>query len=148
MPWQPRSTRFWAAASVAVCLGLGACADGVQLEGKIFDWMGVSSSALEGNKAEPKMADRAPLVVPPNVSRLPEPGSGQPPVNADIAALKDPDQRKKAAAAERERLHLAYCRGEIQWKDKALNPSAMGANRSPYGPCPGLFSGSTDNLTK
>jgi hypothetical protein len=140
MPSHQHSTRTWATASVAVCLLLAACADGVQLEGKVFDWMGVSPSALEGSKSEPKMADRAPLVVPPSVTRLPEPGSGQPPGSTDIAALKDPDLRKKAAAAERERLHLAYCRGEMQWKDKALNSQAMGANRSPYGPCPGLFS--------
>ena len=145
MPSHLCSTRIWAAASVAVCLSLAACADGVQLEGKVFDWMGVSASALEANKNEPKMSDRAPLVVPPNVTRLPEPGTGQQPVSTDIAALKDPDHRKKAAAAERERLHLAYCRGEIQWKDKALNSQAMGANRSPYGPCPGLFS--ADSLT-
>lgn len=140
MPSHPCGTRTLAAASVAVCLLLAACADGVQLEGKVFDWMGVSPSALEGSKAEPKLADRAPLVVPPSVTRLPEPGTGQPPANTDIAALKDPDLRKKAAATERERLHLAYCRGEMQWKDKAFNPGGMGANRSPYGPCPGLFS--------
>ena len=140
MPSHLCSTRAWAAASVAVCLLLAACADGVQLEGKVFDWMGVSPSALEGSKSEPKMSDRAPLVVPPNVARLPEPGTGQPPANTDIASLKDPDLRKKAAAAERERLHLAYCRGDVQWKDKALNPQSTGANRSPYGPCPGLFS--------
>jgi hypothetical protein len=135
--------------AVLGALALSACAgDGVQLEGKIFDWMGVSASALEGSKAEPKMADRAPLVVPPNVNRLPEPGSGQPPGNTDIASLRDPDLRKQAAARERERLHLAYCKGEMQWKEKVQNPQAMGANRSPYGPCPGLFSGSLDGLTK
>ena len=140
---------IWFSAVIAAALVLSACAgEGVQLEGKIFDWMGVSASALEGSKAEPKMADRAPLVVPPNVNRLPEPGSGQPPSATDIAALKDPDLRKQAAAKERERLHLAYCRGEKQWKEKAHNPTAMGANRSPYGPCPGLFSGSLDGLTK
>ncbi len=140
MPSHPCGSRTLAAACVAVCLLLAACADGVQLEGKVFDWMGVSPSALEVSKSEPKLADRAPLVVPPSVTRLPEPGTGQPPANTDIAALKDPDLRRKAAAAERERLHLAYCRGEVQWKDKALNPGGMGANRSPYGPCPGLFS--------
>lgn len=140
---------IWLSAVVAAALALSACAgEGLQLEGKIFDWMGVSASALEGSKAEPKMADRAPLVVPPNVNRLPEPGSGQPTANTDIAALRDPDQRKQAAAKERERLHLAYCRGEKQWKEKAHDPTAMGANRSPYGPCPGLFSGSMDGLTK
>ncbi len=147
MALRPNLTGLRAALAVCAVLTLSACAgEGVQLEGKIFDWMGVSSSALEGRKAEPKMADRAPLVVPPSVSRLPEPGAQQPPRESDLAALKDPDIRKKAAAAERERLHLAYCRGEVQWKDKAMDPGKMGANRSPYGPCPGLFS--ADSLTK
>jgi len=136
-----------ASAAVAVTLMLGACADTLQLEGKVFDWMGISSSALDAKKSEPKMADRAPLVVPPNVTRLPEPGSGKTP-DTDLAALKDPELKKQAAAKERERLHLAYCRGEIQWKERALDPNKAGANRSPYGPCPGLLSGMTDNLTK
>jgi hypothetical protein len=149
MPSRLRHTHLLAALTAASALTLGACSgfDGVQLEGKLFDWMGVSSSALSERAREPKMVDRAPLVVPPNVSRLPDPAATPVP-DGDIAALKDPDQRKKAAAAERERLHLAYCRGEIQWKDKALNPQAMGANRSPYGPCPGLFSGALDGMTK
>jgi hypothetical protein len=136
-----------AAVAVTLTLMLGACGDGLQLEGKVFDWMGISGSALDAKKREPKMVARAPLVVPPNVTRLPEPGSGKKP-DTDLAALKDPELRKQAAAKERERLHLAYCRGEIQWKERALDPDKAGANRSPYGPCPGLFSGMTDNLTK
>jgi hypothetical protein len=135
-----------AAAAVTVMLTLGACMDGIQLEGKLFDMMGVSGSALEGKNRDPKMTERAPLVVPPSTKRLPEPGSGKTP-DTDLTSLKDPEQKKLADAKERERLHLAYCRGEIQWKDKAFNPEA-GANRSPYGPCPGLFSGMGDNLTK
>jgi hypothetical protein len=145
MVLRPYLTGLRAAAAAAAALTLSACADGVQLEGKIFDWMGVSGNALDNQKTEPKMADRAPLVVPPSVTRLPEPGMQQP-KESDLAALKDPDHRKKAAAAERERLHLAYCRGEIQWKDKALDPTKAGANRSPYGPCSGLFS--ADGFTK
>lgn len=147
MVLRPYMTGVRAAAAVAAALALSACGgEGVQLEGKMFDWMGVSSSALEARKAEPKMADRAPLVVPPSVTRLPEPGTQQQSKDTDLAALKDPDIRKKAAATERERLHLAYCRGEMQWKDKALDAGKMGANRSPYGPCPGLFS--ADSITK
>jgi hypothetical protein len=125
---------------------LGAC-DSVNLEGKVFDWMGISGSALDEKRRDPKMAERAPLVVPPNVARLPEPGSGKSPT-AEVAALKDPEVRKQAAAKERERLHLAYCRGEIQWKEKALDPENPGAYRSPYGPCPGLFSGVSGNINK
>jgi hypothetical protein len=124
-------------AATLALLTLGAC-DSVSLEGKLFDWMGVSGSALDAKNADPKMEDRAPLVVPPKLTRLPEPGSGKS-SDPDLAALNDPEEKKKLSAKERERLHLAYCRGELQWKEKALDPNYTG-NRSPFGPCPGLFS--------
>ena len=123
-------------AVVSALLTLTAC-DSINLEGKLFDWMGVSGSALNAKNADPKMEDRAPLVVPPKLTRLPEPGSGKS-TDADLAALNDPEEKKKLSAKERERLHLAYCRGEIQWKEKALDPN-YSVNRSPFGPCPGLF---------
>jgi hypothetical protein len=145
LPLHRRQTAFSAAAVVLSVLALTAC-DSVQLEGKLFDWMGISGSALDERRRDPKMAERAPLVVPPNTARLPEPGSGKT-GSQDVAALNDPELRKQAAAKERERLHLAYCRGEIQWKDKALDPNYSG-NKSPYGPCPGLLSGTLNNLTK
>lgn len=147
MPLPRRNLTAIAAVAVTSALALSACSDGIQLEGKVFDWMGISSSALDAKSRDPKMAARAPLVVPPNTNRLPEPGSGKSD-DTDLAALNDPERKKQAAAKERERLHLAYCRGEIQWKERALEPDKAGANRSPYGPCPGLFSGMTDNLTK
>lgn len=131
------------AAIVAVATSLGGCgSDGVELNGAVFDWMGVSPAAQVARKNEPKLSDRAPLVIPPDVSRLPDPGSGQ--ATADTAWPVDPEQRKVADAKERERLHLAYCRGEIQWKEKALDPQSQGLNRSPYGPCPSVFSGTSN----
>lgn len=131
--------------AVLSALLLTGC-DSVALEGKIFDWMGVSGSALDEKGRDPKMAERAPLVVPPNVTRLPEPGSGKT-ASPDLATLNDPEMRKQADAKERERLHLAYCRGEIKWKERAFDPDKP-PNRSPYGPCPGLFSGTLNSLTK
>jgi hypothetical protein len=120
-------------------VGCGAV-DGVELNGKIFDWMGVSSAAQEVNRREPRLADRAPLVVPPDSARLPEPGSGQPPT----VAVDDVDQRRQRSARERERLHLAYCRGEINWKERVFDKSSDNPPRSPYGPCPSLINGSTN----
>jgi hypothetical protein len=145
LPLHPNRTVLAAAGIALAVLALGGC-DSVALEGKLFDWAGVSGSALDERRSDPKMADRAPLVVPPSVTRLPEPGSGKSDSEA-VAALKDPELKKQAAAKERERLHLAYCRGEIKWKDKAFD-AEYGASRSPYGPCPGLFSGTFDSLTK
>jgi hypothetical protein len=138
-----------ALAAAAGALLLSACADGIELNGKLFDAVGISSAALDAKKSEPKLAERAPLVLPPDVNRLPEPGSGKAPVVQQAAWPDDPEQRKIRQAQERERLHLAYCRGDIQWKDKAFDKEGAGAAapRSPYGPCPTLFGSSiTSNV--
>jgi hypothetical protein len=139
--------RRWLGCAAPACVALlTGCADGVDLNGKVFDWMGVSPAAQEARKFEPKLAERAPLVMPPDVNRLPEPGSEKAP--GQMVWPDDADERKVREAKERERLHLAYCRGEIQWKERALNKDAS-APRSPYGPCPGLFSGTlTNNISK
>jgi hypothetical protein len=125
-----------AGAVVGSALLLSGCADGIALNGKVFDWMGVSPAAQEARTREPKIAERAPLVMPPSANRLPEPGSGAEPTN--IAFPDDPEQRKAREGKERERLHMAYCRGEIQWKERAFSKSSE-PPRSPYGPCPTLF---------
>ena len=49
--------------------------------------------------------------------------------------LTIPSSARSREAKERERLHLAYCRGDMQWKERALNKDDS-APRSPYGPCP------------
>ena len=146
MPLRQYVSQLFAAAAIASVLALGGCGgvDGIELNGKIFDWMGISAASQQ--KSEPKMADRAPLVVPPSVTRLPDPGSGRT-SSEDVAALNDPELRKQAAAKERQRLHEAYCRGEIQWKDKAFKPENVGANRSPYGSC-GILGNITNNVNK
>lgn len=125
---------FTGLAMVSV-LALSGCSDGISLNGGLFDAMGISDSAMSKSNAEPKLAERAPLVLPPNAQRLPEPGSGQDIAQGDI---NWPEQRKIADAKERDRLHLAYCRGEIEWQKKALDPNNGTPNKSPYGPCPGI----------
>ncbi|MGE3067234.1 MAG: hypothetical protein AB7K67_16745 [Hyphomicrobiaceae bacterium] len=136
--------RLTGLAAVAIlAASLGGCADGVELNGKVFDWLGVSPAALEASKREDKLPDRAGLVMPPDFNRLPAPGSEPPPQETATAAWPDdPDKRKARTEAERKRLHLAYCRGELNWKDRAMaNKDGVQQNRSPYGPCPSLFGG-------
>jgi hypothetical protein len=142
-----RIAQFATTAALAATLGLSGCSDGLEVNGKIFDWLGVSSTAMEKAKQEPQVAARTPLVLPPNSSKLPEPGSGRE-GSADLTALADPDAKKAAAAKERERLHLAYCSGEMQWKDRVYKPGETGANRSPYGPCPSLVGDMTGTVNK
>src|SRR5262245_19922641 len=144
-----RLKRVAGAVGTAASILLGGCADGIELNGKVFDLLGVSPAALEASRREPKLAERAPLVLPPSANRLPDPGSAPPPANDQANWPADPEQRKLAAAQERERLHLAYCRGDIQWKERAFNgKDGSGTNLSPYGPCPSLFGGLTSSVTK
>jgi hypothetical protein len=140
-----RIVHFATTAALAATLFVSGCSDGIEVNGKIFDLLGVSSSAMEKAKQEPQVAARTPLVLPPNSNRLPEPGSGQD-GSASLASLADPEAKKAAAAKERERLHLAYCRGEMQWKDRVYKPGDTQANRSPYGPCPSLVGDMTGTL--
>jgi hypothetical protein len=132
--------RWVAGGAVASALLLSGCGGdtGIDLNGKVFDLMGISPAAQAVKNTEPKVAERAPLVMPPHVSKLPAPGSGEAPV-AQVAWPDDPDQRKRTALQERERLHSAYCRGEIQWKEKALDKDSINTPRSPYGPCPTIL---------
>ena len=149
VPWLAGAlVRCAVPAAVGSALLLAGCADaGLDLNGKVFDYLGISPAAQEARRYEPQVAERAPLVMPPDTKALPRPGSGQAP-SPQLAWPDDPDQRKAREAKEREQLHLAYCRGDIQWKDKALNRESVGAPRSPYGPCPTLFSGAEINKDK
>ncbi len=135
--------RSFTSASVAVLLSamLSGCGgvDGVELNGKIFDWMGVSEASKQANAREPRVPQRAGLVMPPDVNRLPDPGSENDP-NDVSAALNDPDKKKAAAAAERARLHQAYCSGELTWKERAYAKDSLQTNKSPFGPCSALGS--------
>lgn len=129
-----------AALALGVTAALGGCGgvDGVGLNGAVFDWMGVSESAMSKKSADPKVAERAPLVLPPGTASLPEPGSGRSPEAGDINFPNDPEQKKLADAKKREQEHLAYCRGEKNWQGRALRPDDPNHRKSPYGPCPSL----------
>ncbi len=144
----PTSARWLPGLGVASMLLLSGCAEGVELNGKVFDWMGISPAAQEANRREPTLAERAPLVVPPNSGRLPEPGSENAPAPSQTAWPDDPEQRKVRQAQERERLHMAYCRGDLNWKERAFSKDGAAAPRSPYGPCPSIFGGVTGGVNK
>jgi hypothetical protein len=144
----PRIAPWSLLVAAAAAMTLGGCANGdVELNGKLFDALGVSTSALAAAKKEPQLAPRAPLVMPPDQTRLPEPGVETASVN-DQSWPVDPDQKKALAAAERERLHKEYCSGQRNWQQQAFDKNA-GPPKSPYGPCNAflgnLFSSATQN---
>jgi hypothetical protein len=65
--------RALALGSALACAAvLGGCG-GVEFEGKVFDYMGVSGSRQQ---ADVQMSERAPLMVPPNLNNLPAPSQG------------------------------------------------------------------------
>ena len=103
----------------ALCATIAACSGSdVELNGKLFDAMGVSSSSQAAAKVDPKVPARAPLVVPPSTASLPPPGSGTAVVAAaseDQAWPVDPDQQKKAALAAKQQQQKEYCEeGRLQ----------------------------------
>jgi len=116
--------------SVAFALGfsLSACSSGIgdtelELNGKIFDAMGITSS---GPKGEPKMAARAPLILPPDDKALPAPGK-----RGSVAEVwpDDPDARKKRMAALEKEKSKENCAGgnfkksqDIDAIEKATDP--------------------------
>ena len=60
------------AAAFAAPLALGGCG-GIEFQGKVFDYMGISGDRKE---ADPRMAERPPLLLPPDTKALPQPGNG------------------------------------------------------------------------
>lgn len=117
---------------VAGALALGGCSPGeVELQGKIFDVMGVNSN---GPKETPKVARRSGLVTPPSLERLPEPGSAQGPANDELAGIADPDRIVREAPAALAARQKAYC-------DKHYEPAVAAGDATaesiegPAGPC-------------
>jgi hypothetical protein len=84
-----RIGRTVALGSTLACAAvLGGCG-GIEFEGKVFDYMGVSGNRQQ---ADVQMSERPPLMVPPNLNKLPAPGQG-----ATVAAARQdwPDDPEK-----------------------------------------------------
>jgi hypothetical protein len=109
--------------------------DDVQFNGGVFDAVGLSDSARAKSKSgDPKLAERAPLVVPPTLDKLPQPGEAEPAANSQIASIHDPDAAKKASKEELERQQAAYCREHYEIPKSRGDDSADSAE-GPLGPC-------------
>ncbi len=120
------------AAAVACALVFGGCsADEVELNGKIFDAVGLNTKT---KAVEPKLAARAPLVMPPNPERVPEPGLPAEGQATDIAALQDPDATAQTTRAELERQQAEYCKKNYELA-KAHGDNDADLATGPLGPC-------------
>ena len=130
----------------AMAASLSACGavDGVELNGKIFDALGVSTGSL-GPRPEPKVERRSPIVLPPDANRLPEPGSA--PVataNANQNWPVDREQKKVADAAETKRKQDEHCK-DGNWKEKAMQDE-VAASQGPSGGCGSIFNAFSKSL--
>jgi hypothetical protein len=118
---------------MTACLALslaGCSSDDIQLNGGIFDAVGLNDTKKSG---DPKLAERAPLVVPPSLDRLPAPGEAPQP--AQIADIKDPDALKKLSQADLEAKQAEYCKVNYD-QAMAHGDEATAANaEGPMGPC-------------
>jgi hypothetical protein len=125
--------------AVALCVALGAAGcsmDDVQFNGGLFDAVGLSDSAkAKLRSGDPKVAERAPLVVPPALDKLPVPGEQPQAQDQNIAGIKDPDEVKKVSQAELERKQAEYCKVNYEdAKGRGDETTALNAT-GPLGPC-------------
>ncbi|MFT3732053.1 MAG: hypothetical protein QM780_11645 [Hyphomicrobium sp.] len=133
--------------AAAITLLLGGCGgfDGVQLNGKVFDAMGLNGSSEP--QGDPKMAVRQPLTIPPTTEALPPPGSGK----ADrptLADIQDPDKTKAVNQAELERQQAEYCQKNYTEPMQRGDASADSAS-GPLGSChPSVLTGVANWMKK
>jgi hypothetical protein len=96
------------AAALAATLALGGCG-GIEFQGKVFDYMGLS-----GDRKQPdvRMAERPPLLLPPDTKALPTPGNGV------AAATAREDWPKNPEAVQTE---IVKADGDAKAKQTAVN---------------------------
>jgi hypothetical protein len=111
------------AAFAALCCSatlLTGCGADVELNGAIFDVMGVSGTSAR--RGDPKIPNRAGLVVPPSTNKLPPPGTAPAQsAHADPSWPVDPEERQVAAAAAQRKAHDEFCKKALL-RAKVDNP--------------------------
>jgi hypothetical protein len=118
---------------VSGTLALSACAPGdVELNGKVFDMVGIGSGSQQRGKVQ--VAERAPLVMPPSLERLPAPETGST-AAADASFPIDPETRGRMSKSDLERKQAQYCEENYR-KPLALGDHARAAGaKGPLGLC-------------
>ena len=106
---------FGLAAAVAVTLALGGCG-GIEFQGKVFDYMGLSG---DREQADVRMSERPPLLLPPNLHQLPQPGSGAAVATARQDWPTNPEVVQKQVAKEK-----AAVAAKAESVDDPVNPYA------------------------
>jgi hypothetical protein len=132
----PRSRPASSALSIlAACLALavaGCSSDDVELNGGVFDMVGIGSNSPKSH-GDPKIAERAPLIVPPTLDRLPAPSDGPAP-QAQIAGINDPDAAKAKSREQQEAQQAEFCKKNYD-DVKARGDDSAESVVGPLGPC-------------
>ncbi|MEL6226873.1 MAG: hypothetical protein AAFY53_10775 [Pseudomonadota bacterium] len=137
---QTQRQRVGMALVIAAGLGLGGCGgvDSIELNGGVFDALGVGGDLLASNRKEVKLQPRPGIVMPPDANRLPAPGSGS--VGAVAPGQQWPVGPESRQAAERAKLraeHDAFCKTALL-QQKTQDPDGAPPT-GPLGSCaPGL----------
>lgn len=121
-----------AAVVAAVCLG-GCSAGDVQFEGKLFELAGFNNIGKKGEA--PEISERTGLVVPPDLSKLPDPNQPAAPNPADaaLASINDPDRAKVVSEEELQRRQEEACKPyELA---KMRGDADADLMEGPMGPC-------------
>jgi len=141
---RPFGMRVAHIAAISCALLFAGCSgDDIELNGKIFDAVGLNNKT---KSAEPKLAARAPLVMPPSMDRVPEPGQPVESVAPEVAALADPDVVAKTSKAELERQQAEYCKKNYELA-KAHGDNDADLASGPLGPCRGSIFSVIKNMT-
>lgn len=124
---------------LAVALALSGCGgflgDGVSLQGGVFDALGVSDKNQSEAPKEPKVVERAGLVLPPRLQNLPQPGEGETQTAALVSQQAwpvTPESRRAEADRQKVAEHEAFCRRELE--RKKLNRD-LSVTEGPLGNC-------------
>lgn len=120
----------------AVCVGvaMGGCSmDDVELNGGVFDSLGIGGN--QPKAAEPKLAARTPLIVPPSTASLPAPGAPPEALQSDVTvAIDDPDRKAIVSEAEKQKQQDDYCRKNYD-PARAAGDASAASIEGPLGPC-------------
>ena len=121
--------RFGAISAVVLAAALAGCGaggfDGIEVNSKLLDAAGLSADSFK--KTEAKTQPRAPLVLPPDTSRLPEPGAAPQVLPAALTSggtawPQDPEKKKLTEADAKKAAHEKHCK-DGNWKEKANKDS-------------------------
>lgn len=125
-----------AACAAAAALALAGCGlDDIQLNGKIFDAVGMNNTGSV--RKEAKVSERSPLVVPPGLDSLPAPGAnGAQAATGQIGDVMDHDAKKQVNQAELQRQQADYCKIHYEQAKQRGDQNADLAE-GPMGPCRG-----------